>query len=256
MGISFPQNFDLAGRLGLVEGVSEFVMAARAADIQTVQPPLTIGSNNLLQLFAAGEESWEIVSDDAADAAAGTGARSALITYLDDEFILQSAVVALNGTTPVAIAANCFRHQSTLVISAGSGQTNAGRLTIQVAGGGAARANIAPATSASRQASFTIPAGYSLLLSSTNYLVGRGSGPGVSATIAAYVYLATGVRLLGLDFTISEPGVPIDVNGGIVVNEKATLEVRVNSVSHNDVDVSVLLNGLLVNTVGLQWPVT
>lgn len=256
MAISFPQSFDLAARLGFVDGVSEVAIVARAAAIQTIQPPLTVGPGNALQLFATANESWEIVSSSAADAAAGTGARSVLISYLDSTYTQQQAVVALNGITPVAIAANCFRHQSSLVITAGSGRTNAGTLTLRVAGAGATRALVSPNESGSRQASFTVPVGHVLYLQNTNYVIGRPSGPGVSGTIASYVHLPSGVLLLGLAFTITEPGIPIDLTGGLSISERITFELRVLDVSANDTNVSVSITGLLINTAILKWPVT
>lgn len=254
--ISSPQDFRVAALIGKVQGVSQAVIAARAANIQTIEPPLTVGAGNVLQLFAAANESWEIVSSSANDAAAGTGARTALIQYLDDAYTQQQALVTLNGATPVAIAANCFRHQSTQVVSAGSGRFNAGTLTIRVAGAGATRALVSIGHSSSRQGSFTVPADHSLYIQSTDYTVGRATGPGVLATIAAYLYDPAGVRRLGLDFTLGEPGIPFEFPSGILIPARNTLEYQILNVSANSVDVSILVAGLLVNTALIKWPTT
>lgn len=255
MSISFPQDFKLAALIGKVQGVTQGIIAARAINIQTVNPPLTVGAGNVLQLFASANESWEIVSSNAADAAAGTGARTVLVQYLDDAYVQQQALITLNGVTPVAVAANCFRAQSIQVVTAGSGQTNAGTLTLRVAGAGATRAIVTIASSSSRIGSFTTPAGYVFYIQNTSYTVGRATGPGVLATIAAYLY-SNGVRRLGLDFTIGEPGIEFTFESGIVIPERTTLEYQVTAVSANGVDVSILASGLLVNTAILSWPIT
>lgn len=256
MPINAPQDFKVAALIGKVQGVSQAVIAARSSSIQTTEPPLTVGPGNVLQLFAAANESWEIVSSSAADTAAGTGARTVAIQYLDDTYIQQTALVTLNGVTPVFIAANCFRCQSIQTLTAGSGKTNAGTLTVRIAAAGATRALVAIGHSSSRQGSFTTPAGHSFYIQSTDYTVGRSTGPGVLAVVAAYLYDSANVRRLGLDFTIGEPGLPFNFPSGIVIPEKNTLEYQVTSVSANATDVSVLVAGLLVDTTLLKWPLT
>lgn len=256
MSVSFPQDFSTAALLGKVEGVSALVIAGRSTTIQTVEPPITVGFGNALQPYAAANESWEIVSSSVNDTAAGTGARTVLISYLDDTYVQRSALVILNGTTAVPIAANCFRAQTAVVVAAGSGTVNAGQLTIRVAGGGASRALVVAGKSSSRQGSFTIPAGFVGIIHSTAFVVGRPTGPGVIATIEAHLIDSLGVHRIGLDFTVNEPGIPFAFSYGVAIPEKNTLDYRVSAVSANGVDVSVLSTGLLVNSAVLKWPLT
>lgn len=256
MSVTFPQNFNAAVLLGKVEGVGALVIAGRSTNIQTAQTPITVGFGNALQPYAAANESWEIVSSSVNDTALGTGARTVLISYLDDTYIQRSALVTLNGTTAVSIAANCFRMQTAVVVTAGSGTSNAGQLTIQVAGGGASRAIVVAEKASSRQGSFTVPAGFVGIIYSTAFVVGRTTGPGVIAAIEAHLIDSTGVHRLGLDFTINEPGIPFAFASGVAIPEKTTLDYRVTAVSANGVDVSVLSTGHLVNSAGLTWPLT
>lgn len=256
MPINFPQDFNVASLAGKVQGVSQLVIAGRSANIQTVDPPLTIGFGSGLQPFPSAQESWEILSSDANDTAAGTGARTVLVQYLDGNYAQQQALIVLNGVTPVAIAANCLRHQSSVVVTAGSGTVNAGTLTIRVADGGATRAIVGPTRGSARQGSFTIPDGFIGVIHSTAFIVGRSTGPGVLATIEAHLIDAQGVQRVGLDFTVSEPGLNLTFPGGISIPERNTLDYRVTAVSANGVDVSVLTSGFLVNVDTLQWPLT
>jgi len=254
--VTFPQDFKVAALMGLVQGVSGFVIAARAVDIQTIQPPLTIGAGNVLQLFAVAEESWEIVSSSGNDAAVGTGARTVAVQYLDADYILHTVVVVLNGITAVPIAADCFRHQLSTVLTAGSTTNNVGTLTLRVAGGGAVRAIVAPTFGVSRQGSFTTPANNRAYIQSTQLIIGKSTGPGVVADIHADVRDPSGVVRTGLDFTISEPGINLTFPSGISIPEKTTLVYDVAAVSANDTDVSVLTAGLLVDLSVLNWPLT
>ena len=87
-----------------------------------------------------------ISSANAADAAAGTGARQVVITYYDSTGAGPSTeTVTLNGTTPVNTVSLtiCFI-ESIVVTSVGSGGSNAGILTLFIgtAGGGGTLATI------------------------------------------------------------------------------------------------------------------
>lgn len=254
--INSPQDFSIAALCGYVQGVSALVIAARSSAIQILQAPLTVGSNNLIQLFAAGAESWEILSSSANDTAAGTGARTVAVQYLDADYLQRTVVVTLNGATPVAIAADCFRHQLTTVMSAGSTNNNVGNLTIRVAGGGATRAFMPLTFGVTRQGSFTVPAGHRAIIGSSQFIISKLTGLGTIGTLSATVRDPSGVVRQGLDFTLSEPGVNLAFPLNISVPEKSTLIYNVTAVSANDTDVSVLTSGLLINTSLLKWPQT
>lgn len=253
--ITFPQDFMLSAVMGAVQGISSLVIAAKSVNAQTTDAPFTIGFNNTLQGFATTVESWEIVSSSTNDAAAGTGARTVLVTYLDASYVQKTSLISLNGTTPVAIAADCFRHQSSVVVTAGTGTVNAGTLTIRVAGAGASRGLVTIGEGSSRQGSFTVPAGFRAYLQSTDLIIGKIAGATITADIAAYVRDATAsVTRLGLDFTITEPGTALDFPIGIMIPEKLTLEYRATAIGTNGSNITVLASGLIVNTANVKWP--
>lgn len=67
-----------------------------------------------------------MVSDDAADAAAGTGARTVQITGVDANNAIISEILTLNGVTPV-VSVQSFKHiNSGKLLTAGSGNSAAG----------------------------------------------------------------------------------------------------------------------------------
>jgi len=82
--------------------------------------------------FGAGQgDTLEVVSTDAADAAAGTGARTVQIYGLDEDGVEVDETITLNGVTAVdttaATWARCWR---AVVRSAGSGATAAGTISV------------------------------------------------------------------------------------------------------------------------------
>jgi hypothetical protein len=83
-----------------------------------------------------------VVSDNAADAAAGTGARTIQVNYLDVSGAEHYAQYALNGTNAVTIAAirdgaawaanitDCWRVQNSFVLTVGANGQNVGNISI------------------------------------------------------------------------------------------------------------------------------
>src|SRR5437870_2567520 len=64
--------------------------------------------------------SMEVVSSNVNDTSAGTGARTALITYLDSAYASKTITLSLNGTTAVALPETVFRINNFLVATAGT----------------------------------------------------------------------------------------------------------------------------------------
>lgn len=85
-------------------------------------------------------------SSSANDTAAGTGARTVVVTFLDAAFAVHQETVTLNGTTPVnMVATNLAYVESIVVATVGSGGINAGVISLfsSTAGGGSAVGSIA-----------------------------------------------------------------------------------------------------------------
>lgn len=100
-----------------------------------------------------------IVSTSANDAAAGTGARTVKLLYLDANYKQQIATVTLNGLTAVSAGVSAIRCDRAFVMTAGSGGSNAGNLSIKI---GASTVTTIPANEGQTlKAAFTIPADYS-----------------------------------------------------------------------------------------------
>lgn len=96
-----------------------------------------------------------IVSDNAADAVAGNGARSVRVFGLDANWDEKEVVVALNGTTPALSTDTLIRVNDVRVEGAGSGGVNTGTLLASI--GGQVQAAILPGVGSAQQARYSVP---------------------------------------------------------------------------------------------------
>lgn len=132
----------------------------------------------------------DIASSDAADDAAGTGARTLFIQGVDADYMLQSEIVELDGTTDVHPTKNYLRIFRAYVVTAGSGGTNAGNIQIDD-GAGNVFAYIPAGYGQTLQAAYTIPADYTNGGYMLQWYVA------IDSKIAAYVNACIQVREYG-----------------------------------------------------------
>ena len=151
-------------QLGNVTGFELLAVGGQNFNVGTTFTDLTPSGGN--QTLPTSAETWEIVSTDANDASAGTGARTVFVASLDEDYVEQSTTVTLNGTTPVTLANTHLRSRNAIVITAGSGSsnTNIGDLIIQVSGGGTERMRLPSGIGDCKSLIFTVPAGKTALL--------------------------------------------------------------------------------------------
>lgn len=108
-----------------------------------------------------------LVSDDAADAAAGTGARSVIVRGLDANWDQVTATIVPTGLTPTAATAQTFiRINEVEVIDSGlrtagtNGEVRSNKGTLTVSIGGKDIMEVYPNHSTSDAGRYTVPAGY------------------------------------------------------------------------------------------------
>lgn len=128
----------------------------------------------------------DIVSTDAADDAAGTGARTVEIQGLDSDYKVQSETVTMDGTTDVETANSYVRIFRMKVVTAGSGGVNAGTITATAQIDSTVSAQIAIGNNQTLMAIYTVPVGVWGQL--TNYYVS------VLGTVAAIVTVRLWIR--------------------------------------------------------------
>ena len=119
---------------------------------QTFEPITDLGTNYLPD--TAGVVS--IVSASGNDTDGGTGAQSLEVQGLDASYHQVTEVVIMNGTSPVTTTTSFLRVFRLSLVSAGSGDTNAGNITASV--GGTDIARIGTGTGQTLMAVYTVPA--------------------------------------------------------------------------------------------------
>jgi len=216
-------------------------------DVDTGTVPEDIWSGGGLYPFMTAATSLELVSSDANDTSAGTGARTVLISGLDASYVEQSDTVTLNGTTAVDLPRQYFRINQLMVLTAGSTESNVGTITLRDDGGGTTRGLIMPTNGISRQAVYTVPANHTLSIHSIFASLNRTTAVTKEVTIAFSFRSVAGVRRQTLEFSISSSG-PYRHDGipGIVMAAKTDFSLRTTATSSNDVDVTGAFLGILV----------
>ena len=225
---------------GLFAGYSIVNKFGTNSDVDTGSTPEDIwdGGGLYTGFPDSALETISVFSSSAADAAAGTGARTVRIVGLDANYDVQSETVTLNGVTPVATV-NTFRRAHTATVqSAGSGGVNAGTLTFRHT---TTTANVFLSMVVGRNqtnaAAYTVPAGYRAYMRSIHGAF-RGSSNG---TVDGYIW----TRSFGGVFRSRRPysfgaAYPLSdtIYGGLVFTEKSDIVLRISSVSANNTNVN------------------
>lgn len=165
--------------LGAVRGWSVVHKFGANYDLSTsVEDVWSVGG---VYSYLTSASTLEVLSDDANDTSAGTGARSVTIQGLDANFKEISETVNLSGITPVSTANQYIRVNRMFVATTGTyGIGSAGDITLRVESGGATQAIIQETTAdtiawdygQTQLARYTVPAGKTAFISRV-FLVGE-----------------------------------------------------------------------------------
>lgn len=122
----------------------------------------TIWDGSNLYPWPTAAETLDVVSSDANDTSAGTGARTVEIEGLDSNWDVQTETVTMNGTTDVTTTNSFLRVYRARVVTAGSSGANEGTITFTNTTSSNVIAQISVDTSGLGQtlmACYTVPAG-------------------------------------------------------------------------------------------------
>jgi hypothetical protein len=115
-----------------------------------------------------------VVSSSTADDVGSTGAESIVVQGLDADYNEISETIAMDGLTPVASTAEFLRINRAFCTTVGSGEVNAGNITISI--GGNPQAYIEATEGQTHQTHYTVPAGHTWIIDDYHIAVGRMSG--------------------------------------------------------------------------------
>jgi len=234
--------------LGLLNGARSIFINGRNPDIDTASVPEDLIPQGGVYTFQTTAQSLEVLSSSAADAAAGTGARTILVSGLDADYREISETVILNGVTVVPLTLTYLRVNSVIVVTAGSGLTNAGTITVRVASGGTTLSVIEIGFGLAHQGIYTVPADHTLIILSM--LSGSSDGTGaanlqlqIRSSIANAAFISRMlVAMWGFQTAPSEFGL------GIRIAEKSDMRLRVISSPADNTALTLTLSGALFRT--------
>lgn len=148
--------------LGLISGVqAQNKIGANFAVGTTQEDIWTVGGT---ETYLTSAETMDIVSADAADDIAGTGAQKVKIFGLDDSFNIVSEEIDMDGITPVTTTQTFLRIYRAEVTQAGSGEENAGLISITASTAATAHGEILAGGNQTLKSQFTVPDGKYLLM--------------------------------------------------------------------------------------------
>lgn len=158
----FSERFPTSAvSLGYLDGVKSWRKYGKNNDIDIATVPETIWADSGLYPFQSSIYTAEVLSTDANDTSAGTGARTVRLFGLNTNFLEVTEDVIMDGATPVATTRTDWsRLDRGYVLTAGSGEVNAGDITVRLASAGATQAVILTGQGQTQQAAMTLPGNY------------------------------------------------------------------------------------------------
>lgn len=235
---------------GQVTGYDVVEKFGRNGDIDTTSDPEDVWAGGGLYTgqpdHADAAEALDIVSSDAADAAAGTGARTVRAHGLDANWEPQTVDATLNGTTQVSLSGTWRRLNVLEVLTGGSGGANAGTLTIDGATSGLIYAAVPPGFNRTQIAAYTVPDGFDGLLTHLEIAMARASGAAGSAQVTLRRRAEGGVYQVIRNYEITDGlGAP-PIGAPLLLGAKDDIVVRVESVSDNNTIVTASFDVVLI----------
>lgn len=230
-----------------ISGISAAALAGSSPSIGESFQTLWDASGDFI--YPTTGETWELLSDNVNDTLLGTGARTVLISGLNDSYIETVEIKDLDGTTPVlTTTTSWFRVYEILVISSGSSQFNEGTITLRASGGGAIRSQILPTISESFNGFFTVPAGKTFFVLSATPFIPKGEDVTIINRVMVF---GTNTWISGSESNMYQNSTPVIFQALPVIPEKSDIEARVKS-SNPSVRATLNIDGNLVNTTNLS----
>ena len=247
------KNFIIETAAGRVDGYSSERKFGRNVNIGTATTPEDVWNGGGVYTgfpTTGAAETVEVFSASGNDTSAGTGARTVQLFGLDADYNEQTETITMNGTTPVTSSLTYWRLARARVLTVGSGQTNAGEITIRHTTTTANVFAVMPAAKGQTAIlAFTVPAGKKALFSQIQMVVEGGSNSGAEMSFEFKIRdnsSAGVVRTLLYGF--ASRGAPFVEQSAFTdpIGEKVDVWVTVTDVSSNGTIVSGDLQYMLV----------
>jgi hypothetical protein len=184
-----PTDYHYEVAMGKRQGRATVNKFGYNADVDNAAPEVIARFGGTFNIMTTAD-TLDIVSTSTADSSAGTGARQLLITGIDENFLSQTEFVTMNGTTAVTTSNTWLGVNRVVVFSSGTGNTNAGDITISDTGTVGTQAYIENGESVTNQAIYHTQINHNLLADwmwiNVRKLSGGGSAPRVTIKGISY----------------------------------------------------------------------
>lgn len=175
-------DFPLSVQSNAIPGISTYRKFGINRDVDTAAVEDVWATGGTLS-YSTTARTQSVVSTSLLDTAAGTGARTVVIIGLNSSYVETSETVTLNGIVAVNTVNSYLRILRAYVATAGSGESNAGTITVTANIDLTTQATIAIGTNQAQKSHFTVPAGKSAYIRRFTASVGKASGTDVNAEI-------------------------------------------------------------------------
>lgn len=236
--------FDIV--LGNVEGFELISIPGESVEVGDAFQNLTPTGG--LQEFPTSAETWEILSTDANDALAGTGAQTVAIVSLDDNYVERVTTVSLDGITPVILANTHFRTRDATVLTAGSdtSNTNIGDLIIRVSGGGTERMRIPSGVGDCKSLIYTVPLGKTIFAQNFVFFCAKNRDGTIKPRVTAF----GGATIESAQISTYQNGQSTPITAPIRLEEKTDIMIDCRS-DNEKTRALVFFDALIVNNENL-----
>lgn len=220
--------------LGRVPGAIQVIRFGRNPDVDATaaQEDIWNGGGVYTGFPTGSPETVNVFSSSTADAAAGTGLRTVRLIGLGSDFKTQTEDLTLNGTTAVTSTITWYRVNNVQGLTAGSGATNAGSITVRHTTTTANVFAVVPAGAGTSQiAAYTIPINRVGLLTAINVGASNAqqSAQEITATMAARTHNSGLWRHINTSIVTTNQPNGVRFDGGFLVQPLTDLAVRVVS---------------------------
>src|SRR3990167_2288436 len=154
-GIDVPLGIPIGAARRSIPGIYPFRSLGYNGDIDTTREDMWTPGGDYV--FPTEAIQINIVSSSANDAAAGTGARTVDIHYLNTSFVEKNHTYTLNGVTAVTGPTDFYRLNHMEAMTAGSGAVPAGNISLTNTAGTVTYGYIAAGGNVALQAIYTVP---------------------------------------------------------------------------------------------------
>lgn len=217
---------------GAISGARKIMLRGRNQAISTSDETVWEPGGTYAQLTA--HAALEVISSSANDAAAGTGTRTVRVRYIDANYVEQTEIVTLNGTSAVAMAATSSIAVNALEsVTTGSNLANVGNIDVRTVAGSVVKSRMAtPIASlgSAKQFVYTIPEDHVGILGDVHF-----SATGVTGDLTCYLLsrdttgmtVCEGVGKSSLYVTAFNGAIGKIQNGtGLFIPERTQIELR------------------------------